>query len=101
MKQTQNWRRLDGSPIRQDIRDEVRFILVKEKQMGHAIKHFKSNDALKEAMGYIMGWVLSLKPNLMHLPAQAVQIKWYNKISGRMSLKTHPSFKKEKWQNLN
>jgi predicted RNase H-related nuclease YkuK (DUF458 family) len=38
MKQTQNWRRLDGSPIRQDIRDEVRSVLVKEKQMGHAIK---------------------------------------------------------------
>jgi len=61
MKQTQNWRRLDGSPIRQDIRDEVRSVLVKEKQMGHAIKHFKSNDALKEAMGYIMGMGFEFK----------------------------------------
>lgn len=38
MKQALNWRRLDGSPIRQDIRDEVRSVLVKEKQMGHDIK---------------------------------------------------------------
>ncbi|MBS1661614.1 MAG: hypothetical protein JST68_11250 [Bacteroidetes bacterium] len=38
MKQEQRWRRLDGSLIRQDIEDEVRAVLVREKQAGHTLK---------------------------------------------------------------
>ena len=38
MKKEQRWRRLDGSLIRQDIEDEVRAVLVKEKQSGHDLK---------------------------------------------------------------
>src|ERR1700744_3105883 len=38
MEQLQTWRRLDGSPIRQDIETEIRSVLVKEKEMGHELK---------------------------------------------------------------
>jgi predicted RNase H-related nuclease YkuK (DUF458 family) len=38
MDQLQNWRRFDGSPVRQDIRDEIRSVLVKEKEKGHELK---------------------------------------------------------------
>jgi len=38
MKQLHNWRRLDGSPVRQDIRDEIRSVLVKDKASGHELK---------------------------------------------------------------
>jgi predicted RNase H-related nuclease YkuK (DUF458 family) len=34
----QQWRRLDGSRIKRDIRDEVRAVLVREKGAGHALK---------------------------------------------------------------
>ncbi len=37
MKQRQ-WRRLNGSPLKQPIEDEVRDMLLKEKEMGHTIK---------------------------------------------------------------
>jgi predicted RNase H-related nuclease YkuK (DUF458 family) len=39
---------------------------------------FKSNDALKEAMGYIWEWVSLSRPNLMLLPAQAAPTKWFS-----------------------
>ena len=38
--------------------------------------HFKSNDALREAMGYILGWALLLKPSRKLLPAAVAPIKW-------------------------
>jgi predicted RNase H-related nuclease YkuK (DUF458 family) len=34
----QHWTRLDGSPIKRDIKDEVRAALVKEKAAGHTMK---------------------------------------------------------------
>ena len=34
----QQWRRLDGSRIKRDIRDEVRAVIVREKEEGHALK---------------------------------------------------------------
>jgi predicted RNase H-related nuclease YkuK (DUF458 family) len=34
----QQWRRLDGSRIKRDIRDEVRAALVREKEAGHKLK---------------------------------------------------------------
>ena len=37
MKQRQ-WRRLNGSPLKQPIENEVRDMLLKEKAMGHSIK---------------------------------------------------------------
>lgn len=38
MEQRQTWRRLDGAPIRTPIEDEVRSMLVREKEMGHRLK---------------------------------------------------------------
>ena len=38
MEQLQKWRRLNGTPVRRPIEDEVRSVLVKEKEMGHQIK---------------------------------------------------------------
>ena len=40
---------------------------------------FKSNDALKEAMGYIMGMGFAFKAKPEALPARAVRIKWCSK----------------------
>jgi len=34
----QQWRRLDGTQIKRPIEDEVRAVLVREKEMGHALK---------------------------------------------------------------
>ena len=49
--------------------------------------NFKSNDALKEAMGYIVGMGLLLRPNRMPLPAPIVLIKWYSKFLNYLSMK--------------
>lgn len=38
MQQLQKWRRLDGTRIKRDIRDEIRATLVKEKEAGHQLK---------------------------------------------------------------
>ena len=38
MEQMQRWRRLSGAPVRMPIEDEVRSMLVKEKEMGHQLK---------------------------------------------------------------
>jgi len=38
MEQMQKWRRLNGIPIHQTIEDEVRCMLMKEKEMGHQLK---------------------------------------------------------------
>ncbi len=38
MEQQQQWRKPDGTRIKGDIRDEVRAAIVKEKQVGHALK---------------------------------------------------------------
>ena len=38
MEQMQNWRRLSGAPVRMPIEDEVRSMLVREKEMGHQLK---------------------------------------------------------------
>jgi len=38
MEQLQKWRRLDGSRIKRDIKDEIRSVLVKEKEAGHEMK---------------------------------------------------------------
>lgn len=38
MKQQQHWRKLDGTPISRPIEDEVRAVLVREKEMGHTLK---------------------------------------------------------------
>jgi uncharacterized protein len=38
MEQMQKWRRLSGTPVRMPIEDEVRNMLVKEKEMGHQLK---------------------------------------------------------------
>ena len=34
----QHWRRLDGTQIKRPIEDEVRAVLVREKEMGHTLK---------------------------------------------------------------
>ena len=34
----QHWRRLDGTQIKRPIEDEVRAVLVREKEMGHTVK---------------------------------------------------------------
>jgi predicted RNase H-related nuclease YkuK (DUF458 family) len=38
MENLQKWRRLDGSRIQKDIKDEIRSALVKEKEAGHEMK---------------------------------------------------------------
>src|SRR6202000_1513937 len=38
MQQLQKWRRVDGSLIRRDIKEEIRSVLVKEKELGHELK---------------------------------------------------------------
>jgi uncharacterized protein len=38
MEQQQQWRKLDGSRIRIPIEDEIRSVLVKEKEKGHELK---------------------------------------------------------------
>jgi predicted RNase H-related nuclease YkuK (DUF458 family) len=38
MEQMQKWRRLNGAPVKMPIEDEVRSMLVKEKEMGHQLK---------------------------------------------------------------
>jgi predicted RNase H-related nuclease YkuK (DUF458 family) len=38
MEQMQKWRKLDGSRIRIPIEDEIRSVLVKEKEKGHELK---------------------------------------------------------------
>jgi uncharacterized protein len=38
MEQQQQWRRLDGTRIKRPIEDEVRAVLVREKEMGHTVK---------------------------------------------------------------
>ena len=38
MEQQQHWRKLDGTRINRPIEDEVRAVLVREKEMGHTIK---------------------------------------------------------------
>ncbi|MBN9382964.1 MAG: hypothetical protein J0H74_19515 [Chitinophagaceae bacterium] len=38
MEQQQQWRRLDGSPVKKDIADEIRSALVREKEAGHELK---------------------------------------------------------------
>src|SRR6476660_4088087 len=38
MEQQQQWRKLDGTRIRQSIEDEVRSVIVREKEDGHQLK---------------------------------------------------------------
>ena len=38
MEQQQQWRKLNGTKIRQPIEDEIRSVIVKEKEMGHELK---------------------------------------------------------------
>lgn len=38
MEQRQKWRRLNGAPVHQSIEDEVKSMLVRERQMGHQLK---------------------------------------------------------------
>ena len=38
MKQTQKWRRLDGTRVRGELADEIRTAIVREKAAGHALK---------------------------------------------------------------
>ena len=38
MEQQQHWRKLDGTQITRPIEDEVRTVLVREKEMGHTLK---------------------------------------------------------------
>jgi predicted RNase H-related nuclease YkuK (DUF458 family) len=38
MEQQQHWRKLDGTRISRPIEDEVRAVLVREKEMGHTLK---------------------------------------------------------------
>ena len=38
MEQVQKWRRLNGAPVSRSIEDEVRSMLVREKEMGHRLK---------------------------------------------------------------
>ena len=38
MEQQQKWRKLDGTRIRIPIEDEVRAVIVKEKESGHHLK---------------------------------------------------------------
>ena len=38
MEQQQHWRKLDGARITKPIEDEVRAVLVREKEMGHTLK---------------------------------------------------------------
>jgi predicted RNase H-related nuclease YkuK (DUF458 family) len=38
MEQQRQWRRLDGTRIKQSIEDEVRQVLIREKQAGHQLK---------------------------------------------------------------
>jgi len=38
MEQLQKWRRLDGSRIQRDLKDEIRSVLVREKEAGHEMK---------------------------------------------------------------
>ncbi|TDW96024.1 ribonuclease H-like YkuK family protein [Dinghuibacter silviterrae] len=38
MKQTQQWRKLDGTRIVRPIEDEIRSVLVREKEAGHELK---------------------------------------------------------------
>src|SRR6476660_7618221 len=38
MEQLHQWRRLDGSRIKRDINDEIRAVLVREKEAGHEMK---------------------------------------------------------------
>lgn len=38
MERQRQWRKLDGTRIHGDIEDEIRNVLVKEKQMGHEMK---------------------------------------------------------------
>lgn len=38
MEQTQHWRKLDGTRIKGPIEDEIRSVLVREKQAGHELK---------------------------------------------------------------
>src|ERR1700741_399315 len=38
MEQQQHWRKLDGTRITRPIEDEVRAVLVREKEMGHTVK---------------------------------------------------------------
>lgn len=38
MEQQQHWRKLDGTRIARPIEDEVRAVLVREKEMGHTVK---------------------------------------------------------------
>lgn len=38
MEQLQHWRKLDGTRIKRPIEDEVRAVLVREKEMGHTLK---------------------------------------------------------------
>lgn len=38
MEQEQQWRKLNGEKIRRPIADEVRSVLVREKEMGHELK---------------------------------------------------------------
>ena len=38
MEQQQKWRKLDGTRIKQSLEDEVRSVIVREKQAGHQLK---------------------------------------------------------------
>lgn len=38
MEQTQHWRKLDGTPVKGAIQDEIRSVLVRELQAGHELK---------------------------------------------------------------
>jgi len=38
MEQQQKWRRLDGTPVKRNIEDEIRAALVREKEAGHELK---------------------------------------------------------------
>src|ERR1700759_1531968 len=45
MEQLQQWKRLDGTRIKRDIKDEVRDVLVREKKAGHELKVFIGTDS--------------------------------------------------------
>ncbi len=38
MEQQQKWRKLSGESVQQPIEDEIRTVIIREKEMGHALK---------------------------------------------------------------
>ena len=51
MEQQQKWRKLSGESIQRPIEDEIRTVIIREKEMGHSLKVCIGTDSQVKGRG--------------------------------------------------